>query len=299
MKWGLLILFWLTSSLLIPAQKYMSVDKAYLDDDNKIDSIYKYPNHKYMIYSSKTKKYIKVDITKLTDYLNRDDDSDNEVTCSGSLYSEKKEEIIIFSGRREGNDNNEKFCYKYFSNLNNWLLYSKLSSSYYLDYLVDYSLEFYPYSESIDGISFTPNKELFLKDSLVRAQNSEKIFDEVLHCTTSSLNLKNYSLNDMCILLYNIPIDSGNVEKYNNFAYYISKTKGNEYSATYLYKCIIEKFPQRTVTYLNYADTYWSLNTIAIAKENYQKYIDLMKAQQKDLNRIPKRVYERLEMKTE
>ena len=60
-----------------------------------------------------------------------------------------------------------------------------------------------------------------------------------------------------------------------------------------IYK-VIEKDPNRVVVYLNIADCYWELNQKEKAKQNYQKYLSLMKSQKKDLKKIPKRVYERI-----
>ncbi|WP_373567440.1 hypothetical protein [Chryseobacterium sp. WG23] len=41
------------------------------------------------------------------------------------------------------------------------------------------------------------------------------------------------------------------------------------------------------------ADAYWEINDKGKAKEYYQKYISLMKTQDKDLKKIPQRVRDR------
>jgi hypothetical protein len=48
------------------------------------------------------------------------------------------------------------------------------------------------------------------------------------------------------------------------------------------------------VARLNLADVYWKLNYKEKAKEKYEIYIYLMKSQNKDLNKILKRVNERI-----
>lgn len=79
----------------------------------------------------------------------------------------------------------------------------------------------------------------------------------------------------------------------NNKGYFLFKYKYFAASQLYLNK-VIEKFPTRAVAYLNIADCYWELKNIDKAKKNYNKYVQLMKEQKKDLKKIPKYVYERI-----
>lgn len=53
---------------------------------------------------------------------------------------------------------------------------------------------------------------------------------------------------------------------------------------------IIAQFPERTVAYLNLADSFWEIDNKKEAIDNYKKYISLMKSQKKDLKKIPQRV---------
>ena len=62
---------------------------------------------------------------------------------------------------------------------------------------------------------------------------------------------------------------------------------------SYFVEKIIQKEPTRVVAYLNLGDSYWANDDKEKAKQNYQKYIDLMKSQQKDISKVPQRVYER------
>lgn len=68
-----------------------------------------------------------------------------------------------------------------------------------------------------------------------------------------------YSIDDLKALTMINPITCENVNKYNDFAYYISKRRDGNFKAIYLYKEILQKFPNRTVAYLNLADSYWAI----------------------------------------
>lgn len=87
-------------------------------------------------------------------------------------------------------------------------------------------------------------------------------------------------------------VTNQNVKKLNDFAYSLGNI--NPSFAIDLLQEIIKKYPNRVVAYLNLADNYWAINKKDLAKENYKKYIALMKSQNKDLKRIPKQVWERL-----
>ncbi len=126
----------------------------------------------------------------------------------------------------------------------------------------------------------------------------------------STINIQNYgnSLNefehfDFCDSKYlafkkfdpkNHFISKNKLEKLNNLAFYFEKS-GNYQEAVDLLESITQQFPNRVVAYLNLADAYWGLDNEEKAKENYRKYVSLMKSQKKDLSRIPKRVYDRVD----
>ncbi|MBO9572418.1 MAG: tetratricopeptide repeat protein, partial [Chitinophagaceae bacterium] len=88
------------------------------------------------------------------------------------------------------------------------------------------------------------------------------------------------------------PVTDQNVKANNDRAYQLEQAGKYQEAVDILVK-VIQTDPNRVVAYLNIADAYWGLNDKTRAKENYNKYIDLMKTQQKDLSRIPKRVYDR------
>lgn len=91
----------------------------------------------------------------------------------------------------------------------------------------------------------------------------------------------------------NILINQNNVKKINNIAFAFYNLKDYLVALSIL-KDVIEKFPTRTVAYLNIADCYWKISNKTKAKENYIKYVQLMKEQKKDVKKIPKYVYERM-----
>jgi len=129
------------------------------------------------------------------------------------------------------------------------------------------------------------------KKNNLRSIDFDKEYDLLLKKDGYNLS---YSIEDLKLLPINNPITSANVNRYNNFAYYISKTKDGNSKAIYLYNEILKKFPDRVVAYLNLADSYWAIGNEYLAKENYKKYVELMKSQNKDLKKIPKEVWTRV-----
>jgi hypothetical protein len=85
-----------------------------------------------------------------------------------------------------------------------------------------------------------------------------------------------------------------NAANYNEQAYNLEQQGKYQEAVDILLEKVLHVSPNRVVAYLNLADAYWGLNEKEKAKENYQKYIELMKSQQKDLSKIPQRVYDRL-----
>lgn len=83
------------------------------------------------------------------------------------------------------------------------------------------------------------------------------------------------------------------IKNSNDIAYYLEEAQIYE-EAIFILKSIIIKSPTRTVAYLNLAESYWAIGNQDLAKENYKKYVELMKSQKKDLTKIPKQVWERI-----
>ena len=97
-------------------------------------------------------------------------------------------------------------------------------------------------------------------------------------------------------LLYYSGDDSyitGDISLMNDKAYYLEQL-GAYAESIYILKKVLSKSPDRVVAYLNIADAYWGNNEKNEAKKSYEKYIELMKNQGKDMKKIPQRVYDRI-----
>ncbi|TRX36195.1 tetratricopeptide repeat protein [Flavobacterium sp. ZT3R18] len=86
--------------------------------------------------------------------------------------------------------------------------------------------------------------------------------------------------------------DIFDIASLNDKAYYLEQMKCYKTSA-YILEQILKKHPDRVVAYLNLGDARWGINDKENAEKSYKKYIELMTSQGKDLNKIPKRVYDR------
>ena len=122
----------------------------------------------------------------------------------------------------------------------------------------------------------------FLKSNYSEKYNSLFTFKE-----------SSFDLETLKTILKQIPISQETITQYNDIAYYLQQANANE-EAIFLLEKIIEKYPNRIVAYLNLADSYNGINNKEKAKENYNKYISLMKQDNKE-DKIPKRVLEFLE----
>jgi len=96
-------------------------------------------------------------------------------------------------------------------------------------------------------------------------------------------------------LLVKFPLIKETLTQYNDIAYYLEQAKAYKESI-YLLEKILEKYPKRTVSYLNIADAYWGDNNKDKAIENYKIYIQQKKENRKE-NKIPKKVFERINIK--
>jgi tetratricopeptide (TPR) repeat protein len=97
-------------------------------------------------------------------------------------------------------------------------------------------------------------------------------------------------------LLYHYGDDNyvtGNIPLMNDKAYYLEQL-GAYSEAIFILKKVISKSPDRVVAYLNIADAYWGNNEREEAGRSYEKYVELMKSQGKDMKKIPQRVHDRI-----
>ncbi len=193
----------------------------------------------------------------------------------------------------------EILYYRYLPVHKNWVLYK----SYYEDVeiasgITDIEVSYYPYSLGINNMEYDPDENLYAQDSLKNKITGENIFTVEYEKLRNAKSLKNYhfqySYENLYLLIKQKPITSKTLDKYNNLAFYIAQTREGSFKAVYLYNEILNKFPSRVVTYLNIGDSYWEIGAEDLAKENYKKYVALMKSQNKELRKIPNRVWERI-----
>lgn len=88
------------------------------------------------------------------------------------------------------------------------------------------------------------------------------------------------------------PLTNETVATYNDIAYF-AEQHGNYDIAIFLLEKIIEKFPDRTVAYINIGDAYWEIFETNEAKKAYKFYIHKMRQENKE-HKIPERVKNRI-----
>lgn len=93
-------------------------------------------------------------------------------------------------------------------------------------------------------------------------------------------------------ILEKITLKSSNLSQYNDIGYYLERSKIYD-EAIYVLEKVVEKFPKRTVAYINLGDAYWGLGDQSKAKEAYKKYTVQMEKKNKS-GKIPPRVRERI-----
>lgn len=178
------------------------------------------------------------------------------------------------------------YKYQYDMQLNNWFLIKET-----VEYLPMYgddpkaikNDEITNYQEqwSIDKqlLKVTYANQPLKLIKLVESKYHHKLFSEILAIAKANKI-------DISKLTPNTVIE------YNNLAFYYQESGANAQAITIL-KNIIKNFPDRNVAYLNLADAYLAVNASTDAIFNYQKYVSLMKAANKQ-DKIPKRVWEYL-----
>ena len=273
--------------------------KGYFNNDNLEDYIVKDSknNELYSIYLNNGKGY-----TKKLNFVITEEDFDTVENPMENLFisNPKKGEILIGVTCCGSFKSTEINYYKFFDEINNWILYKTSFSVIESDFIPKIELSFLDYSISIDGKK-SNNKKLKEYDSIKRKKRNEIFFNNQFNKlkkatennTIMQIN-SNLNFDDLAELFYTLPINKNNINKYNDLAYYTGLSKDGKISSIFLLKNIIEYDSNRTVAYLNLGDAQWGFEQNENAKKSYQKYISLMKSQGKDLNKIPKRVYERI-----
>jgi tetratricopeptide (TPR) repeat protein len=135
-------------------------------------------------------------------------------------------------------------------------------------------------------------KQMNITDNIILNSLEEFIKPDYAKKYDSLFTFKDssFDIDTLESIINEIPITTKTLTQYNDIAYYLQQAKAND-EAIFLLEKIIEKFPNRTVAYLNLADAYDGINDKEKAKENYEKYINLMKQDKKE-NKIPQRVLE-------
>lgn len=126
-----------------------------------------------------------------------------------------------------------------------------------------------------------------IKEEIKNNINPFLTLNQLLENSKSNEKLTIENINEV---FENEELNTKTLQKYNDIAYYLQQANAND-EAIFLLEKIIEKFPNRTVAYINLADAYLGINDIEKAKVNYKKYIELMKQDNKE-EKIPKRVLE-------
>ncbi len=187
-------------------------------------------------------------------------------------------EIYLFDGGT-GTDFGELTVYLYNKNLNNWFNIANIEHYKDESRRNHYDEDIFTEQPSVDGTII----KIKDKDSLLQITSNIKLMFEQKRFEDIKKVIKSvpFQIDDL---------STKNLSSYNDIAYYLQQANAND-EAIFLLEKIIEKFPNRTVLYLNLADAYYGINENEEAKVNYEKYIEFMKKSGKE-NKIPKRVLE-------
>lgn len=212
---------------------------------------------------------------------------------NNEIYFENN--ILIVQKEIEENNPHDFISYKYyFQNSNNSIILSK----------IDFKKETYVENDDLCNLNYVyhPNKTIHFSEvdffdqnflrSLTRDISLNQAIEIVTKTNQSYSCTSSLTTKELDFLLKKTTLDNKSVNNYNNLAYHLEQKKQYE-TSYYLLEKIVDKYPNRVVAYLNLADAYWGLDRQNKAKESYQKYLSLMKSQNKDLSKIPQRVYER------
>jgi tetratricopeptide (TPR) repeat protein len=132
------------------------------------------------------------------------------------------------------------------------------------------------------GYNEPPSLQKIFEDVVKRAKEGS------LYDYSGGSNVERYKT-----YLKKYPLSDANLVIYNDMGYYLEQAKAYA-AAIYLLRAVLEKYPQRIVAHLNIADAYWGNGEPEKAKKHYEEYVRLMKSQNKDMSKIPQRVYDRI-----
>lgn len=274
---------------------------GYFDNDDLKDYILKEKvtgdKITFSIFINNGKTYTK----KLSFDVLNDDFSDIENPLDNLFITNPTKGEIAIGASCCGNFKSTEISYfKYYLSIKNWVLYKNSDSIVESDFLPTIEVNYLDFSYTIDDKKLNNNsiKSKELNDLKVKKENLfTSLFDKYKKANDSKTSNKikgSLNFDELAEIIALIPMDNKNINKYNDLAYYVGQCKDGKTSSIFLLKEIIKKEPSRIVAYLNLGDAKWDFEQKEDAKESYNKYISLMKKQNKDLKKIPQRVYDRI-----
>lgn len=263
------------------------------NDENKSDKII------LLIFINNGKGYSKKGTLEIT---NDDFESVENPLQNFFISNPKKGEILVGASCCGNFKTTESGYYKFFKEIDSWILYKITKATVNSDFIPDIEIEYQDFSYSVDGK--TRNNELIREKELKLEKEEGKsqfnaLFSKYKTANATKVinNIKvDLNFDDLAKMVTNFSINKENINNYNDLAYYLSLTKNGKLASIFLLRKIIENDPSRIVAYLNLADSQWDLENRETASKNYQKYISLMKSNNKDLKKIPTRAIERAKL---
>ncbi|HEX8575911.1 MAG TPA: hypothetical protein VF677_06415 [Flavobacterium sp.] len=222
--------------------------------------------------------------------------SDEQYFKNADVYN-KNNGVISITGFCCGNFKTiETHFYNYNQEAKTWILDKICQHIISYGPISEYELEYPTKAISISGKVLN---NIIPQSNAQRKISAEKLLSESLYKFTkmeikaiANVTVKEdfYTFLELIKL---VPISKENVGKYNDLGYYLQQTKTEDGKAQLILEEVVKKFPDRTVAYINLADSYWDVKSYDEAKTSYNKYIDLMKKSGKEA-KIPKKVLERV-----
>ena len=269
---------------------YQDEDGHYIDASFSLDGYIFFGNKNIILNSTSANSQEYHNLTQIVcdkeDYINLILLEENFSHFLRSFY------IFYHTSIYKISKNNTKYYIEYLDKETNNIFSSPLDS---INLDLSYPEERYPYYNKEKIINRLIETEFCKKDEIVEGiavniENSLKIFP--LDNLIEKIKNKDMEIDTYYIVNFFVkyPLENKTLQKYNDIAYYLQQSNAND-EAIFLLEKIIEKFPNRTVAYLNLADSYAGKGESEKAKQNYEKYISLMKQDGKE-SKIPQRVLE-------
>jgi len=188
----------------------------------------------------------------------------------------------------------QKIIFTTYNENTNFNSLSSFQTPYYMNFFTNYSYDAQTNSDIFDFSNDVSRKQVTISykitpKSIELLKSSTYTLKDVLQ---SVKNNKHLSIKNIIALLKEVKINSKSVTTYNNIAYYLQKN-GYHKEAILILQNVLERYSNRTVAYLNMADSLYELNKKDLAKSYYVNYTRWMKLNHKE-NKIPKRVFKRI-----